>query len=110
MNNSIGARIKALRESQGMLQKDLAQRLGVTSQAVSSWEIGRTEPNMGQVAKMQEIFKCTITDMISTEQRTITDDEMKLLIEYRNASEQARRLVHNVLALAKGSKEIQNDN
>lgn len=35
---TIGNKIKELRRSKGMSQKDIADKLGVTSQAVSKWE------------------------------------------------------------------------
>lgn len=36
------AKIKALRESRKMTQKDLAEMLGVAVQSVSKWELGKT--------------------------------------------------------------------
>ena len=35
-----GKRLSALRSKTGLSQTDLAERLGVTSQAVSKWECG----------------------------------------------------------------------
>ena len=35
---TIGNKIKELRYSKGMSQKDIAEKLGITSQAVSKWE------------------------------------------------------------------------
>ena len=35
-----GKRIAALRRNAGLSQMDLAEKLGVTSQAVSKWECG----------------------------------------------------------------------
>ena len=38
--NILGKNIAALRKAQGMTQEALAQKLGVTFQAVSKWETG----------------------------------------------------------------------
>ena len=53
MKNDIGGIIGAVREEQGMSQKELAERLekygvSVTNQAVSKWENGTTQPNARQ--------------------------------------------------------------
>lgn len=57
MNNiTIARNIKNLRESRGLNQYELGEKLGVSDKTVSSWEIGRTEPNMGYVQAMCELF------------------------------------------------------
>lgn len=56
MNITIAQNIKNLREKRGLNQVELGQLLGVSDKTVSSWEIGRTEPNMGYVQAMCEIF------------------------------------------------------
>lgn len=57
MNITIAQNIKNLREKRGLSQMELASLLGVSDRTISSWEIGRTEPNMGYVQAMCEIFK-----------------------------------------------------
>ena len=46
MNVTIGSKIKALRIAKGMTQEKLAERLGISSQAVSKWERGITYPDI----------------------------------------------------------------
>jgi SOS-response transcriptional repressor LexA len=55
----IGDRIKELRESKGLIQKELAKKLGVAVQSVSSWEIGSRNPNSNQRKKLCAIFGIT---------------------------------------------------
>ena len=40
MDNQLGARIAKLRRASGMSQEELAEKLGVSRQAVSKWESG----------------------------------------------------------------------
>lgn len=40
--DTMGARIKQLRQSKGWTQSDLARMVGVTKSAVSQWELGST--------------------------------------------------------------------
>ena len=43
---AVCGRIRSLRERLGMEQKVLAARLGVTANAVSNWENGRSRPDL----------------------------------------------------------------
>lgn len=62
---SLGKNIKKMRSNSGLTQKDMARLLGVSDKTISSWEIDRTEPNMGMVEKMCEIMHCTKSELIS---------------------------------------------
>lgn len=96
--------IKQKREEHQMLQEDLAKRLGVTPSAVSSWERGRTEPNMIMVDKMCNLFGCTYEELIYGKKLPQVDytvtlsNEEKILIElYRKSDNDARFLAQSTL-------------
>ena len=48
----IGARIRVLREKQGLTQQELADRLQVTRQTVSNYEIGRSQPDLEMLEQL----------------------------------------------------------
>jgi transcriptional regulator with XRE-family HTH domain len=48
-------RIRALREGLGDTQQEFAERLGVTKQAVSSWENGETAPNLENLLRIVNV-------------------------------------------------------
>ena len=60
----IGKNIERLRKLNKMTQSELGEKLHVSNKAVSSWEKDRTEPNIGMIEAMCEIFKCQKTDLI----------------------------------------------
>lgn len=64
MSNKYGLLIQKYRKEADLSQVDLAKKLGVTSSCVSSWEVGRNEPNMGMVCKMADIFGCKVSDLM----------------------------------------------
>ena len=43
--HAVGGRIKYYRERQKIDQKVIAEKIGVTSNAISNWENGRTRPD-----------------------------------------------------------------
>ena len=55
MSSTMGQIIKALRTKNGFTQEELAERLGVTYQAVSKWESGTSYPDMDKIIKMTKI-------------------------------------------------------
>ncbi len=58
-----GKRIAALRRKAGLSQTDLAEKLGVTSQAVSKWECGNSVPDIDILLELSHMHKVTINDM-----------------------------------------------
>lgn len=49
-------KIKALRRTRGISQKELSQIIGVTKTTVSNWETGFAEPNGKALMKLSEFF------------------------------------------------------
>ena len=45
MENKLGDRLKDLRKRSEFTQQDLADKLGVTSASISSWESGSRKPD-----------------------------------------------------------------
>ena len=53
-------KLTTLRKKNGMSQEDLAERLGVTRQAVSRWELGTTQPDAPNFLKLSDLFGVSI--------------------------------------------------
>lgn len=54
--NTIGQRIKHLREIKGMTQKELADAINSTRDSVAGWEINRTAPPLEAIIAMAVYF------------------------------------------------------
>lgn len=52
----LGPRLIRLRQEQGLSQRDLAEALSVTRQAVSNWERGQTVPDLGMLSRIGEVL------------------------------------------------------
>lgn len=59
-----GKRMSALRRKVGLSQTDLAEKLGVTSQAVSKWECGNAVPDIDTLLELSHLYKVTINEML----------------------------------------------
>ncbi|MDY6368089.1 MAG: helix-turn-helix domain-containing protein, partial [Clostridia bacterium] len=60
----ISENIKKLRSDKMLTQKELADKLHVTAQAVSRWENGEVEPSVGTISALAEIFGVTTDEII----------------------------------------------
>ncbi len=60
---NMAERIQYLRKAKGFSQEELADKAGVSRQAVSKWETGQSTPDIEKIIIMSELFEVT-TDYI----------------------------------------------
>lgn len=56
-----------LRKYRQMTQEELAEKVGVTRQAVAKWEAGETMPDLERSRMLAEIFEVSLDDLASYE-------------------------------------------
>lgn len=66
---NIGKNIAKLRRAKGLTQDDLAQKLFITRQTVSGWEIGRTQPGLDVLGELADVLDCSPLDIIDSRKR-----------------------------------------
>ena len=54
------SRLKMYRKASGMTQEDLAEKLGVSRQAVAKWERGESIPDIDSCIKLADIYGTTV--------------------------------------------------
>lgn len=64
-------KLREYRKQNNLTQKELAVKLKLSQKTISAWEVGRTEPTMGDIKKMCLIFDCPIEDLTDTRSRRI---------------------------------------
>lgn len=75
----VGKYIKKLRVSNGLSQSALADKLGVTFQAVSKWENGRNLPDMQTLSMISTLFNVDIDSIIGAK-RNLKSNNKPLVI------------------------------
>ncbi len=58
-----------LRKENNLTQKEIADQLGVTIDAVSKWETGETFPDTAQLVPLADIFGVTVDELLRGERR-----------------------------------------
>lgn len=68
MDNYVtGAVIKRLRENKKMTQEELAEKIFVTSKAVSKWETGKGFPDVGLLEALGKALDVSVIELLSGE-------------------------------------------
>ena len=62
---TLGSRIAAYRKAKGLTQEELADKLGVSSQAVSKWENDLSCPDIMLLPSLAKIFDTTTDELLS---------------------------------------------
>ena len=74
MNETIGNRIAKFRKAKGMTQEDLANHMGVSSQAVSKWENDASCPDISLLPQLCKVLGITTDELL-----TGKNDEVKMI-------------------------------
>lgn len=74
-------RLKDLRKRNGYTQKQLADMLNVSQNAIYNWENGKREPSINTIIKIAEALGVDIFDLIEIESEPLTDEQEQELIE-----------------------------
>lgn len=86
--HAVGRRIRYFRERRGMEQKDIARQIGITPNAVSNWENGRTRPDLSILPQLCEILHITLYELygIDAPIDRYTEQEQRLVSAFRALS------------------------
>lgn len=76
---SLGENIKRRREHLKMSQECVAERLGVSRQAVSKWETGLSEPTASNLIQLAEVFEISLSELVDPQK----NDEEQVTSEKR---------------------------
>jgi len=75
MENQLAENIREYRKSMGLTQEQLAERLGITLGTVSKWERGGSEPDLGYLMELAELFRVSVDALIGFSMRGSNADE-----------------------------------
>lgn len=63
MDRLVGLRVAQLRQTHGLSQTALAERLGVSFQQVQKYEKGTNRMSASRLFQLSEVFGCTVSDL-----------------------------------------------
>lgn len=70
--------IKNARQKNNISQESLAEQLGISRQTISSWETGKSYPDIVSVIKMSDIFNISLDKMLKEDKKLINNMQEKM--------------------------------
>lgn len=99
---TLGQRIHTLRSAAGLSQEQLAERLDVSRQAISKWELGASAPDLDKLILLGNLFGVSLDQLVKGEPNGPPRGELDI---QQLAAENRQRQRMTVLAVA-GSAAI----
>ena len=114
MNETIGSRIAGARKAKGMTQEELANILGVSSQAVSKWENDASCPDISLLPRLAKELGLTTDELLtgksnevkmvpSSQRKSLDELTMRILV---NSAEGDKVRVNLTMSMVKVCMEI----
>lgn len=100
---TIGKRIQALRKERGLTQKQLAELIGVTPQAVSKWETDESCPDISILSSLANVLGVSTDELLGadTQQRDIPVREGEVVDPMDDDGDKDRNEFHFAFSVGK---------
>jgi len=73
---NIGNKILELRKKNNITQEELAEKVGVSRQTISKWELGETSPDLNQAKELSKIFNVSLDEMVDNDVKDLIVDKV----------------------------------
>lgn len=73
---NLGNKIYELRKKNGLSQEQVAEKVGVTRQTISKWELGETFPDINQAKALSEIFNVSLDLLVGNDETVKSTTEV----------------------------------
>jgi transcriptional regulator with XRE-family HTH domain len=74
---TIGEQLTTARKARKLTQQQVAVELHVTRQTISSWEVGRSYPDLASVLALSEFFALSLDELLKGDAALMTDAQLK---------------------------------
>lgn len=75
---TLGQNILKLRKKTGLSQEELAEKVGVTRQTISNWELEETTPNPEQLKSLSKVLNVSVDDLIDNDLQNVVLSKLKI--------------------------------
>lgn len=79
-NNKVAARIMELRESKGLLQKDVAARIDMKCSTYNDKENGRTEISINELYRIAEGLETSVAYLLGIEDTSLQNNHNSIVL------------------------------
>ena len=97
----VGRKIAELRKSHNMTQLELADRIGISFQAVSNWERGNSMPDISKLPELAALFEVTIDELLGEHSEILESAAKGNIKEYVQNNEVTSEEIQNIAPILK---------
>ena len=90
-------RLKSIRESRGLTQRELGERINTTANVVSNWEIGSGKPRLDLFRDLCIALNCPPGDLLGLSPSELSNVEYSLLKGFRSVNDAGQHTIIAVL-------------
>lgn len=103
----LGKRLKQLRNSAGLTQKELANKMNISSSAVSMYEAGRRDPDTETLVKFSKVFNVTTDYLLGKDTKVVTQEHLTNTYERikEDLGEDVQIMFHDITSFDEGERE-----
>lgn len=94
-------KILKLRKERGWSQEEMAEKLNVTRQAISRWEMGTAQPDLNNLLQLSRLFSVTTDYLVNDSYES--DRDLPAVQESRRESNQTARKVAGICVAVVGA-------
>ncbi|WP_066889163.1 helix-turn-helix domain-containing protein [Clostridium nigeriense] len=100
---NLSEKLQLLRKKNGFSQEELADRLGISRQAISKWESGQSIPDLNKLITLSELYNVTVDSLVKD------SDEYEILQSTNkdNKEQQDNKNTQIIINLNKNSMEYE---
>lgn len=97
-------RLYQLRKQKGLSQEELANRLNVSRQTISKWEVGDSTPDMEKLIAMSDLFDVSLDNLImgkddTSQAPTTTQSELANVLNEKVLTPKNKKKAKSVLKI-----------
>lgn len=82
---AVSNNIKRIRKLNNLYQKELADKVGTSSQVISNWERGYTKPNDEDLISLADALNCSVDELLGRTPKDSSDDFDAFMFEDKEA-------------------------
>ena len=76
---ALGQNILELRKKSGLSQEQLGDKINVTRQTISNWELEETSPNPEQLKQLSKVLKVSVDELLDNDLHDLVLAKVKKL-------------------------------
>ena len=103
---TLGEKIFELRKKCGLSQEQLGEKINVTRQTISNWELGETSPNPEQLKLISKELNVSIDELLDNDIQSVLGDSLAAW-SCRQPGERPAQSELRVNLVAKEAQELQ---